>query len=363
MKKLFAIGLVLAACQVASAQLSADLELYLQFDETEGRVAADASGNGRDGFILNGREAGGDLRLLPGNDGMGIADSTTTWYWGPGEGKFGGAFLTSGQATATGGRSAPATIDGIDNGGSARAVAVSQFGGNLNDTGSNPPAWTMSFWTRNAYFNEGQDQVGYFQGWDNKGNFPGDATMVDGPGGYRDIYGNNDVIETDRVRTTAKFNEGRFDNRVNAGTDENVSTTDAFPSGTLADLQDGNWHNVVVIYDNNAWNNNPPVGDTMNNDEFAEVTIYVDGVEALELRNQLNGGDRVALGGMVIGSNFSWKGNGGDGQYIDDFALWNRRLDPSEVSFIAAGNMVPEPASLSLIAMGLLSLGCLRRRK
>ncbi len=62
MKKLFAIGLVLAACQVASAQLSADLELYLQFDETEGRVAADASGNGRDGFILNGREAGGDLR-------------------------------------------------------------------------------------------------------------------------------------------------------------------------------------------------------------------------------------------------------------------------------------------------------------
>lgn len=365
MRRVLVTTMLVAMCQAAYGGITDELELYLKFDESQGRTAADSSGNGRDAFVANGREADRLLAVLPDVGGIGTtAGPTTTWYWGPTEGKFDGAFLTSGLATANGTRSSPATEHPVNTGqniGGARAVAISQFGGNLNATGSNPPAWTVSFWTKNAYFNEGQDQVGYFQGWDNKGDYPGDATTE---AEYQSLYGDNDFIETDRMRTTAKFNEGRFDNRVNAGTDENVSTTQAFPSGSLPDLQDGEWHHVAVIYDNNAWNNNPPVGDTTNNDEFSEVMIFVDGVEALELRNQLNGGDRVALGGIVIGSNFTWKGNGGDGQYVDDFALWNRELSRGEIRALGRDSLmnIPEPSTLALGLAGLLALALCRKR-
>lgn len=366
MRQLLSVAVLLSLAPCANADIMDGLELYLKFDESQGRTATDSSGQGRDAYIANGREQNSQLAVLPDVGGVGtVAGATTDWYWGPTEGKFGGAFLTSGLATNAGTRNSPNSESNTTPGsgiGGARAVAIAQFGQNLNDTGSNPPAWSFSFWTKGAYYAEGQDQVGYFQGWDNKGTYPGNATTELE---YRNLYGNNNDIETDRVRTTANFGlQNEFDNRINAGTTEKSSTDVAVGGGSLSDLQDGEWHHIAVIYDNNAWNGNPAVGLTSPNDQYQEVTLFVDGIEAAELRTDLNGSDRVALGGLVIGSNFTWKGNGGDGQYIDDFAVWNRALTAEEITQLSRNSLmnIPEPSTWAMGLLALAGFAAIRRR-
>lgn len=113
------------------------------------------------------------------------------------------------------------------------------------------------------------------------------------------------------------------------------------------DHQDGSWHHAVATVDGTS----------------GTTSLYIDGT----LMGTSTGtiGDRgnpMQIGGNPDAANRSWDGN------FDDVAVWNRALSADEVTAIwnngdgaSVSSLVPEPATIGLLAIG--GLGLLRRRR
>ena len=129
------------------------------------------------------------------------------------------------------------------------------------------------------------------------------------------------------------------------------------------DIYDGNWHHVLM-----QWVD--PDGTAAGGDS-ADATIYVDGI----LADDTNGGTyngnsgqanpSMVLGGPVVGSN----GGPANDYYwglMSDVIFFNRQLTANEVpeamALSASGPVIPEPSTLLLALIGLLSLGLGTRR-
>lgn len=89
--------------------------------------------------------------------------------------------------------------------------------------------------------------------------------------------------------------------------------------GVVNDIEDGNWHHIVVIYNG---------GGAVNADK---VKLYVDNsLQTLSFSGTIPSTIRVGAGDMLIGdlSGLSYRFDG----YIDELSFWSRAITSSEVT-------------------------------
>jgi hypothetical protein len=113
-----------------------------------------------------------------------------------------------------------------------------------------------------------------------------------------------------------------------------------------ATVNDNQWHNVVVV------RNGATPGDGK---------IYVDGVDtAMQAVNDGYGhsNETARIGARHGTSNPGWGGFEGE---LDEFVYWDRALSSGEVAGLYAAATVPEPSSVVLAMLGLISLAGIRR--
>ena len=112
-------------------------------------------------------------------------------------------------------------------------------------------------------------------------------------------------------------------------------------------VSDDQWHHIVVV---------------RNGDTSLNGNVYVDGVDVLLADNQADGwghSDETARIGARHGtSNPGWGGFEGE---LDEFVYWDRALSSGEVAGLYAAATVPEPSSVVLAILGLISLASIRR--
>ncbi len=114
-------------------------------------------------------------------------------------------------------------------------------------------------------------------------------------------------------------------------------------------INDGNWHHVASVYDSS--------GGTL----LDQVTMYIDGVA---IATYIDGGNvvnfatasaTVLIGGSTLVDR-RWNG------WMDEVAIWDRPLSPTEVSQLAAGASIPEPSGSLMLMFGIATLAVRRRR-
>ena len=126
------------------------------------------------------------------------------------------------------------------------------------------------------------------------------------------------------------------------------------------------WHPSALAVAPNVWYHVVASYDAVTH----KAKMYINGSLAnggvFTLSQNLNLGNEIRIGGDPYNDNFM---NG----MIDDVAIWNRTLSDGEVSQLfsengvvinnATTNAVPEPSTLALSVLGLLSLLYMKRRK
>ncbi|MFP4354380.1 MAG: LamG-like jellyroll fold domain-containing protein [Phycisphaerae bacterium] len=123
-----------------------------------------------------------------------------------------------------------------------------------------------------------------------------------------------------------------------------IDTTSSAPG---ADFNDQKWHHLAVVHDG----------------ETGEQVVYVDGTVLPGFTSKVIDWDAAAF--MQLGMEYDGSDPGDFfGGWLDDLAIYRGKLTQEQVEYLyngGAGNVVPEPACLSLLALGGLAL--LRRRK
>jgi len=99
-------------------------------------------------------------------------------------------------------------------------------------------------------------------------------------------------------------------------------------------LSANTWHHFAIAFSNNAIS-----------------AIYIDGNAVVEDGDSywyFNDVNNFTIGGRIVGTStpFVFKG------LLDDFAIYNEVLSKSAIENIMANGVIPEPASLALIAVG-----------
>ncbi len=151
MRQLLSVAVLFALARCVNASIFNNLEVYYKLDESSGTTAADASGLGRDGLLLN---RGGSDQNAPGTNGAGPQDPSPGHSpWVPG--RFGNGFAPAGAPDGDG--------DAAPQFGSGSFFAGQPFwmlGANLTDGQTNPggvpgninsSAYTYSFHVRMPY--------------------------------------------------------------------------------------------------------------------------------------------------------------------------------------------------------------------
>ncbi len=121
------------------------------------------------------------------------------------------------------------------------------------------------------------------------------------------------------------------------------------PGISLADMVDGDWHNVVITYNG------------LNSLDGSNYAIYFDGQSE----------DLVAASNLIASpSTIFGRTAGGTGSYngfMDEFAVFDSELTAPQIAALYAGadaySVVPEPTTLALLSMGLCGLLCMRRKR
>jgi hypothetical protein len=113
------------------------------------------------------------------------------------------------------------------------------------------------------------------------------------------------------------------------------------------DTRDGEWHHLIGQRE----------GDT--------VSLWLDGLFAGSMTD-VAGAYTIASPEMFVGRDMRTGDTRFDGN-LDDVRIWGRALSAGEIQSLAAGNVpIPEPAGLSLLVFGLVSLlglGCRQRTR
>lgn len=189
------------------------------------------------------------------------------------------------------------------------------------------------------------------------------GNAANGSTGYVDL-GNigvsGDATVSMWIKADSVFGDKRLYSQVGSAnaTLPGAASMDSLGGGAVAVWDGGNWKDVSGYgpVPEGSWHHLAFVFNA------GSVAFYVDG--DLEGTNtsafDFNGNDRrMAIGARYLDTyGFPFDGR------IDDVSVWNEALSEAQVDLLAAGasplSLVPEPASLALLAVGGLAL--LRRR-
>lgn len=130
------------------------------------------------------------------------------------------------------------------------------------------------------------------------------------------------------------LNDSRFGTGVAAGVGRTYTST-------LPTISLNEWHFMAVAYQGNG----------------LAATVYLDGVaQVVSNVNNSDGLNFFTIGGLYSYSNHEMQG------LADNIFIFDRALSVAELGDIQRNGVLPEPASLALVGLGLTALALRRRR-
>lgn len=356
-----------AACIISSvgrAAIDDSLELYLRLDESSGLTAADSSGLGRDGAVVN---RGGSInRLLNGEFPPGDALVDNGFMWVPG--RFGNGFAPAGAPDDDGDPNPPQAPNFPEFSSSPdtqlySGSAFAMIGVNLSDgitTTTGLPAnidsdqFTYSFHVRMPYNLAYSKQIGaksagapiatggdvLYDVSDVRGDLQSGMTQGLGlssaatnfwPSLDETIILPSDPEEHLNGNQWSKLEVGVFGRArmpyragaltLNSDTEPQLFSVNASDPGLLVD---GDWHHVAVVHDYT-------LGPGGNDGDIQDAFLYVDGSLVDWTTIQGSTAANALMGAITIGSASNTRGGDAAKFYFDDFAAWSRALSPQEI--------------------------------
>mgnify|MGYP001495109227 CR=1 FL=1 len=366
-------SLVLAASCIATdaalASFTDGLELYFKLDETSGLTAADSSGLGRDGAVVN---RGGSINRFingefPPNDPL--VDNGFMWV----PGRFGGGFAPAGAPDIDGDPNPPTApaFPEFSTSPDTQLYAGSAFamiGVNLTNgatTGGLPAnivsqQFTYSFHVRMPYNLSYSKAIGakpagapiatggdvFFDVSDVRGDLMSGSTQGLGlaseltnfwPSVDGSIILPSDQEEHLAGNQWSKLEVGfggraRVPYRAGALTLNSNTTPQLFDVNTVNPglLVNGQWHHVALVHD---YTIGPDDGS------LQDAFLYINGNLIQWATIQGSTAVNALLGAITLGSAANTRGGDAAKFYFDDFAVWSRALSPQEIAQLSTQSL------------------------